>query len=88
MSKDQSVWPVDTASRMSSPDNLRCSRWWRGWTDEDAGIDEDAGTVEDAGTDEVETAGLSVCAGFIRSTEMVCDLPVDPMIVKNLGYRR
>ena len=31
---------------------------------------------------------LSICASFSRSMEMVCGLPVDPMIVKNLGYRR
>ena len=54
----------------------------------DAGTNEDGGTDEDAGSDEVGTAVLSICAGFSRSTEMVCGLPVDPMIVKNLGYRR
>ena len=53
----------------------------------DAGTDGDAGTDEDAGTVEAETAVLSICASFSQSTEMVCGLPVDPMIVKNLGYR-
>ena len=54
--------------------------------DGDKGTDEDAGADEDGG--EVDTAGLSICAGFSRSSEMVWVLPLEPMIEKNLGYRR